>query len=72
MQANQSISIQVNTLEEALNIENVAALNIAKYKQNSVEGQENLQSSFVRMWRDIHKQAGEVLDTFKVSEEQSL
>ncbi|PTP02656.1 hypothetical protein CWN85_08675 [Vibrio splendidus] len=72
MQANQSISIQVNTLDEALNIENVAALNIAKYKQNSVEGQENLQSSFVRMWRDIHKQAGEVLDTFKVSEEQSL
>lgn len=70
MQINQPLVIQMNTLDEALNIENVAALNIAKYKQNPVEGQENLQSSLVRMWRDIHKQAGEALDRMKVCDEE--
>ncbi|MFS1466428.1 MULTISPECIES: hypothetical protein [Vibrio] len=71
MQTKQSIVIQVNTLDEALNIENTAALNIGKYSQNPVEGQENLQSALIRMWRDVHKQAGEVIDSLKVSEKES-
>lgn len=66
MKSNKSVNIQINTLDEAINIENVAALNITKYQQNEVKGQEHLQSALVRMWRDIHKQAGEVVDSYKV------
>ncbi|PMN72302.1 hypothetical protein BCT26_22055 [Vibrio lentus] len=72
MQTNQSIVIQVNTLDEALNLENTAARNISKYLQNPIEGQENLQSALIRMWRDVHKQAGEVIDNLKVSEKGAV
>ncbi|MGF1842288.1 hypothetical protein L4C39_03710 [Vibrio clamense] len=65
-----TISVQINNLDEAINIENVAALNITKYQKNKVKGQEHLQSALVRMWRDIHKQAGEVIDNMKVCEEE--
>ncbi|ALR92022.1 MULTISPECIES: hypothetical protein [Vibrio] len=52
------ITIELNTLEEALHIQNVAALNISKYQQNQVEGQECQQNSNIRLWQDIRRQAG--------------
>ncbi|MCR9366929.1 hypothetical protein [Vibrio antiquarius] len=52
------ITIELNTLEEALHIQNVAALNISKYQQNTVEGQECQQNSNIRLWQDIRRQAG--------------
>ncbi|HCE1574321.1 TPA: hypothetical protein ACF39K_002242 [Vibrio parahaemolyticus] len=52
------ITIELNTLEEALHIQNVAALNISKYQQNPVEGQECQQNSSIRLWQDIRRQAG--------------
>ncbi|MFW1477305.1 hypothetical protein ACEWA0_07385 [Vibrio parahaemolyticus] len=52
------ITIELNTLEEALHIQNVAALNISKYQQNAVEGQECQQNSNIRLWQDIRRQAG--------------
>ncbi|HAS6474318.1 MULTISPECIES: hypothetical protein [Vibrio harveyi group] len=52
------ITIELNTLEEALHIQNVAALNISKYQQNPVEGQECQQNSNIRLWQDIRQQAG--------------
>lgn len=55
------ISIQLNTIEEALHMQNVATLNIGKYQANPIDGQSNLQSALVRMWRDIHQQAGKVV-----------
>ncbi|ELA7820166.1 hypothetical protein Q6U60_002978 [Vibrio alginolyticus] len=52
------ITIELNTLEEALHMQNVAALNISKYQQNPVEGQECQQNSNIRLWQDIRRQAG--------------
>lgn len=52
------ITIELNTLEEALHIQNVAALNISKYQQNPVEWQECQQNSNIRLWQDIRRQAG--------------
>lgn len=49
------ISIQINTLDEALHLQNLATINIGKYQENPVAGQAHLQSSLVRMWRDVHK-----------------
>lgn len=66
------IAIQINSLEEALNIENVAALTITKYQENEVEGQEQLQNNLIAMWRGIHKQAGDALDQFQVCQKESL
>ncbi|EJT1895915.1 hypothetical protein NV115_002981 [Vibrio alginolyticus] len=52
------ITIELNTLEEALHLQNVAALNISKYQQSPVEGQECQQNSNIRLWQDIRRQAG--------------
>ncbi|EJL6748357.1 TPA: hypothetical protein ACVU3Y_002021 [Vibrio parahaemolyticus] len=52
------ITIELNTLEEALHLQNVAALNISKYQHNAVEGQECQQNSNIRLWQDIRRQAG--------------
>ncbi|WP_418114371.1 hypothetical protein RJD40_18810 [Vibrio scophthalmi] len=65
------ISIQINTLDEALHLQNLAIINIGKYKENAIAGQAHLQSSLVRMWRDVHKQAGEVVSGFTKEAEKS-
>ncbi|EHZ2725192.1 hypothetical protein L7E35_002792 [Vibrio parahaemolyticus] len=52
------ITIELNTLEEVLHLQNVAALNISKYQHNAVEGQECQQNSNIRLWQDIRRQAG--------------
>ncbi len=52
------ITIEVNTLEDALHLQNVAALNISKYQKNIIEGQECQQNSNIRLWQDISRQAG--------------
>lgn len=54
----QSINIQISTIDEALHWQNVAILNINKFRSNPVEGQENFQSNLIRMWNDVHAQAG--------------
>lgn len=54
----QSINIQITTVDEALHWQNVATLNINKFRSNPVEGQENFQSNLIRMWNDVHAQAG--------------
>ncbi|MEZ9604239.1 MULTISPECIES: hypothetical protein [Vibrio] len=54
----QSINIQITTVDEALHWQNVATLNINKFRSNPVEGQENYQSNLIRMWNDVHAQAG--------------
>lgn len=54
----QSINIQIATVDEALHWQNVATLNINKFRSNPVEGQENYQSNLIRMWCDVHAQAG--------------
>ncbi|TFH90086.1 hypothetical protein [Vibrio ouci] len=53
-----SINIQITTVDEALHWQNVATLNINKFRSNPVEGQENFQSNLIRMWNDVHAQAG--------------
>lgn len=52
------ITIELNTLEEALHLQNVAALNVTKYQENPVEGQERQQNSNIRLWQNISRQAG--------------
>ncbi|CAM3079258.1 hypothetical protein [Vibrio neptunius] len=54
----QSINIQLTTVDEALHWQNVAALNIHKFRANPVDGQEDFQSDLIRMWCDVHAQAG--------------
>ncbi|NOH22353.1 hypothetical protein [Vibrio europaeus] len=52
------ITIELNTLEEALHLQNVAALNVTKYQENPIEGQERQQNSNIRLWQNIGRQAG--------------
>lgn len=56
-----NINIQISTIDEALHWQNVATLNINKFRSNPVEGQENFQSNLIRMWNDVHAQAGLVV-----------
>ncbi|ERB66330.1 hypothetical protein G3U99_23215 [Vibrio coralliilyticus OCN008] len=65
------ITIEINTPEEALHLQNVAALNIGKYKSNPVEGQQHLQSTHIRLWRNMHTQAGDVLKTLIAKKENA-
>lgn len=65
------VSIQINTLDEALHLQNLATINIGKYQENPIAGQVHLQSSLVRMWREVHKQAGEVVLAFLNEAEKS-
>ncbi|MBA5760863.1 hypothetical protein H2O73_00800 [Vibrio sp. 404] len=65
------VSIQINTLDEALHLQNLATINIGKYQENQIAGQVHLQSSLIRLWRDVHKQAGEVVSTFTKEAEKS-
>lgn len=64
------IFIEISTIDEALHLQNVAAINIGKYQQNAVEGQEQQQSNLIRLWRDVHKQAGQALDKFQSEMEE--
>lgn len=66
----QSINIQITTVDEALHWQNVATLNINKFRSNPVESQENFQSNLIRMWNDVHAQAG--LALIAIQEEVTL
>ncbi|KNY40706.1 hypothetical protein AKG94_20980 [Vibrio harveyi] len=59
-----TVQIPISNVDEALHLQNVASLNIAKYRDNQVEGQEACQSNLIRIWRDIYNQAGIALKTF--------
>ncbi|CAK6716552.1 hypothetical protein [Vibrio harveyi] len=59
-----SIQIPISSIDEALHLQNVASLNIAKYRDNQVEGQEAYQINLIRIWRDVHSQAGIALNKF--------
>ncbi|MFV8448303.1 hypothetical protein ACNO7U_25720 [Vibrio owensii] len=59
-----TVQIPISNVDEALHLQNVASLNIAKYRDNQVEGQEASQSNLIRIWRDIHNQTGIALKTF--------
>ncbi|PNH98452.1 hypothetical protein [Vibrio diazotrophicus] len=64
-----NISIQINSLDEALNLQNVAALNIEKYKTNKVEG--NQQAVLIFMWRNLYEQAIQAVNQFCHVEEKA-
>ena len=49
------VSIQINTLDEALHLQNLATINIGKYQENTIAGQVHLQSSLIRLWRHIYQ-----------------
>ncbi len=55
------VHIPISNIEDALHIQNIAVLNISKYQDNPVEGQEACQSHFVHIWLDVHNQAGAAL-----------
>ncbi|AXT73050.1 hypothetical protein ACBZ91_21620 [Vibrio natriegens] len=59
-----SVQIPISNVDEALHLQNVAALNIAKYRDNQVEGLEACQSNLIRIWHDVHSQAGAALTKF--------
>ncbi|MGR5139826.1 hypothetical protein [Vibrio jasicida] len=58
------VQIPISNIDEALHLQNIASLNIAKYRDNQVEGQEACQSNLIRLWNDVHNQAGIALKTF--------
>ncbi|MCG9782660.1 hypothetical protein L1D52_09860 [Vibrio brasiliensis] len=64
------INIQISTIDEALHLQNAATIKIGKYQQNAVEGQEQQQSNLIRLWRDVHKQAGQALKKFQSEMEE--
>ncbi|MDC5855509.1 hypothetical protein [Vibrio europaeus] len=66
------ITIELNTLEEALHLQNVAALNVTKYQMNPVEGQERQQNSNIRLWQNIGRQAGLAMKTLAARSESAL
>ncbi|CAH1598100.1 conserved hypothetical protein [Vibrio owensii] len=59
-----TVQIPISNVDEALHLQNVASLNIAKYRDNQVEGQEACQSNLIRLWNDVHNQAGSALNQF--------
>nr|WP_045371704.1 hypothetical protein [Vibrio campbellii] len=59
-----NVQIPISNVDEALHLQNVASLNIAKYRDNQVEGQEACQSNLIRIWRDVYNQAGIALNQF--------
>ncbi|MCG6362190.1 hypothetical protein [Vibrio fluvialis] len=69
MANNAKVTIQINTLDEAIHWENHAVLTLNKIKQNPVEGQADLQSSLVRTWTDVHRQARKAVGQFIKQEE---
>ncbi|NAW58742.1 MULTISPECIES: hypothetical protein [unclassified Vibrio] len=67
---NQTIRIHLSNIDEALHLQNLATRNVEKYKKNHIEGQEHLQSALVRMWRDVHNQAGQAVNEYLILQEQ--
>lgn len=65
------IMIELNTLEEALHLQNVAVLTASKYQENPVEGQECQQNSNIRIWQEIARQASKAVDKFVTPEEKA-
>ncbi|GEM77581.1 hypothetical protein [Vibrio sagamiensis] len=63
------IKIELNTLEEAIHLHNVAALNAYKYQQNLVKGQECQQNANIRIWKDIRDQAIKDIEKFAAAKE---
>lgn len=64
----QSINIQIITVDEALHLQNMAAINIEKFQANPVKGQERYQANLINIWRDIHAQAGKALENMQITE----
>lgn len=65
----QIINIQISTVDEALHLQNLATMNIQKYQSNPVVGQEQYQNNLIRMWRDVHGQAGKALNSLQEADE---
>lgn len=64
----ETIHIQISTVDEALHLQNVAAINIGKYQSNPLKGQEHHQSNLIRLWRDVHTQAGRAIEKLQSHE----
>lgn len=47
------------------------SINIGKYKSNPVAGQEQFQNNLVRIWRDVHNQAGTVIENLQSESEEA-
>ena len=51
------IKIELNSLEEAIHIHNIAALNTYKFQNSTTEANESQQNANLRIWQDIFDQA---------------
>lgn len=60
-----TIQIDITTFEQALNLQNVAALHHDSVLANPVEGCEEEKTAIMAMWRDIYLKAIEAVDEFK-------
>ncbi len=65
----QTITIQITSMGEALHLQNLAALNIGKYRTNQVQGSEQQQNNLIRLWRDVHTQAGKAIEALQENDE---
>lgn len=59
------IQLNISTFEQALNLQNIAAIKHEKFLNNPVRGSENESAEIAAMWRDIYHKAGEAVDCFK-------
>lgn len=64
-----SINIEINTFEEALNLQNVAAIKHNKILENPVKGQKANQALIGLMWKQIYIEAGKAMEELQTDEE---
>ncbi|PNH95727.1 hypothetical protein [Vibrio diazotrophicus] len=59
------IQIDITTIEQALNLQNIAAIKHEKMLHSPVKGSEKESAEIAAMWRDIYHKAGAAVDCFK-------
>lgn len=59
------IQIEITTIEQALNLQNIAAIKHEKMLHSPVKGSEKESAEIAAMWRDIYHKSGAAIDCFK-------
>ncbi len=59
------IELDITTVEQALNLQNIAAVKHEKFLNNPVRGCEKESAEIAAMWREIYHKAGAAIDCFK-------
>lgn len=64
-----TISIDISTFEEALNLQNVAAIKHNTLMEGSAEDKNTSQVLIGLMWKQIHIEAGAVMESLQANQD---